>query len=47
MKIVEHVFHVIPHSEKEALNTPEKFADELFSEMDLDEVRSKTKLLQC
>ena len=38
IKIVEHLFHLIPESEKEQLNTPEKFADELITEMDLDEV---------
>ena len=38
IKIVEHLFHLIPNTEKEQLNTPEKFADELFTEMDLDEV---------
>ena len=37
-KIVEHLFHIIPDTEKEDLETPQKFADKLFTEMDLDQV---------
>ena len=39
--IVEHLFHLIPENEKEQLNTPEKFTDELFNEMDINEVKIK------
>ena len=38
IKIVEHLFHLVPQCEKEQLTTPEKFADELITEMDIDQV---------
>jgi len=36
LSIVKHLFHLVPHTQKEDLPTPQKLSDKLMEEMDSD-----------